>query len=462
MDDTRRTIDIAGMVEGRKLGRFNYALIMVSWLVTVFDGFDMMMIGFTAPYMRDDLGLDEMMLGNVFSAGLLGMMLGGFAFAWVGDWVGRRRAIIWAAFAFGILTFATGFAESYPALVVLRFLDGFAIGGMLPLIWALNIEYVPRRMRSTVVTIIMMGYSIGSALAGPVTNWLAPGNGWESVFFFGGAATIAIAVLLIFTLPESVRFLAAKDIRPDIVAATLNRLDPSIAARPEDRFILADEQRDPGNFTVGKLFRGDLRWLTPLLWLGYTASTLAVYFTANWGPIIFEDLAYSRETAAYVGSLTGVLGAALGLALMQFTDRRGPFSLAVYPLIAFPLLLIIGLLSMGQDIFLLLAIVAISLVGGAHFGILSIAGVYYPSAIRANGGGWATSVAKIGGIAGPILGGLVLASGLPIVRSFALLALCPAILVACAIGIGMIIRRRPAEIPGQIPAEPFAQPVISS
>jgi AAHS family 4-hydroxybenzoate transporter-like MFS transporter len=335
MDDTRRTIDIAGMVEGRKLGRFNYALIMVSWLVTVFDGFDMMMIGFTAPYMRDDLGLDEMMLGNVFSAGLLGMMLGGFAFAWVGDWVGRRRAIIWAAFAFGILTFATGFAESYPALLVLRFLDGFAIGGMLPLIWALNIEYVPRRMRSTVVTIIMMGYSIGSALAGPVTNWLAPGNGWESVFFFGGAATIAIAVLLIFTLPESVRFLAAKDIRPDIVAATLNRLDPAIAASPQDRFIVADEQRDPGNFTVGKLFRGDLRWLTPLLWLGYTASTLAVYFTANWGPIIFEDLAYSRETAAYVGSLTGVLGAALGLALMQFTDRRGPFSLAVYPLIAF-------------------------------------------------------------------------------------------------------------------------------
>jgi AAHS family 4-hydroxybenzoate transporter-like MFS transporter len=121
---------------------------------------------------------------------------------------------------------------------------------------------------------------------------------------------------------------------------------------------------------------------------------------------------------------------------------------------------------MGQDIFLLLAIVAISLVGGAHFGILSIAGVYYPSAIRANGGGWATSVAKIGGIAGPILGGLVLASGLPIVRSFALLALCPAILVACAIGIGMIIRRRPAEPPAgppaQIPAEPFAQPVISS
>ncbi len=196
--------------------------------------------------------------------------------------------------------------------------------------------------------------------------------------------------------------------------------------------------------------------LTPLLWLGYTASTMAVYFTSNWGPIVFEDLDFSRDTAAYVGSITSVFGAGLGLILMQFTDRKGPFSVAVYPLIAFPLLLVVGLLSMGADAFLLLSVVAISLVSGAHFGILSIAGVYYPSAIRANGGGWATSIAKIGGIAGPIVGGYILASGLPIVRSFAILALCPAILVLCAIGIGMIVRRRGEEshetIPEPLPA----------
>jgi AAHS family 4-hydroxybenzoate transporter-like MFS transporter len=438
----RRTIDIAGFIDGRRLGGFNYRLILLSWFITVFDGFDMMMISFTAPYMRDELALDTLMLGNIFSAGLFGMMIGGFAFAYLGDRIGRRQTLIWAAFAFGILTTATAFARSYEALLVLRFLDGFAIGGMLPLAWALNIEYVPARMRSSVVTVIMMGYSIGAALAGPVTVALAPRWGWEGVFIFGGACTLICAVALLLWLPESIRFLASKMRRPDVIAATLNRMDPTLGASAADHFLLADEKQDRGNFTVGKLFAQDLRWLTPLLWIGYIASTLAIYFTANWGPIIYEDLHFARNTAAYVSSISGVAGALLGLILMRFTDRFGPYAVAVYPAIALPLLLVIGLLPMAHTSFLILSILAISFVGGAHFGILSIAGVYYPSAIRANGAGWATSIAKIGGIAGPIIGAYVLASGLPIVRSFALLALCPALLALCAIGIGAIVRRR--------------------
>ena len=111
MASTPRSIDIAAFIDGRRLGAFNYRLILLSWLITLFDGFDMMMISFTAPYMRDALGLDKPMLGNVFSAGLFGMMLGGFAFAYIGDRIGRRLAIVVAAFAFGVLTMATALAS---------------------------------------------------------------------------------------------------------------------------------------------------------------------------------------------------------------------------------------------------------------------------------------------------------------------------------------------------------------
>lgn len=456
MARTARTIDIAAFIDGRKLGAFNYKLIILSWLITVFDGFDMMMISFTAPYMRDELGLDKLMLGNVFSAGLFGMMLGGFAFAYIGDRIGRRRTIISAAFAFGILTTATAFARSYEALLVLRFLDGFAIGGMLPLAWALNIEYVPTKMRSTVVTIIMVGYSLGTAAAGPVTVWLAPQFGWEGVFIFGGLGTLICAVLLWWGLPESVRFLASKGgQRPDVIAATLNKLDPRLGATASDRFTLSDEKQDAGNFAIGKLFEGDLKWLTPLLWLGYIASTLAIYFKANWGPIVYEDLHFARDTAAYVSSFSGMMGAVFGLLLMRFTDKHGPFAVAVYPLLAFPVLLLIGLAPLPRDAFLVLSVVSTSFVGGAHFGILSIAGIFYASAIRANGAGWATSIAKIGGISGPIIGAYVLSSGLPIVRSFAILAVCPAVLALCAVGIGIIVRRRAGAatpLPDAVPA----------
>ncbi len=442
MASAPRSIDIAAFIDGRKLGPFNIKLILLSWFITVFDGFDMMMISFTAPYMRDELGLDTKMLGNVFSAGLVGMMVGGFAFSYIGDRIGRRQTIIWAAFAFGILTTATALARNYEALLILRFLDGIAIGGMLPLAWALNIEYVPSKMRASVVTIIMMGYSLGTAIAGPVTVAVAPTYGWEGVFVIGGVATLVCALCLLLWLPESVRFLASKGRKPEVIAATLNKIDPELGATSADRFLLSDEKKDTTNFNIGKLFQADLKWLTPLLWLAYIASSLAIYFKANWGPIVYEELNFSRDTAAYVSSISGLAGAAGGLLLMRFTDRFGPFAVAIYPIIATPLLLAVGLLPLSQNMFLVLSVLSTSFVGGAHFGVHSIAGMFYPSSIRANGAGWASSIAKLGGVAGPIVGAYVLTSGLPIVRSFAILAICPAILGLCAFGIGLIIKQR--------------------
>ena len=74
---------------------------------------------------------------------------------------------------------------------------------------------------------------------------------------------------------------------------------------------------------------------------------------------------------------------------------------------------------------------------GGHFGLHSIAGIFYPSAFRGNGTGWATSVAKIGSIAGPYIAGLILATSLPVRNIYAILAICPAVFVVCILIIGI-------------------------
>ena len=445
---TSRTIDVAAVIDRVGLSPFNIRLILLSWLITVFDGFDMMMISFTAPYMRDELGLSMIMLGNIFSAGLVGMMIGGFLFAYLGDRFGRRPAIVSAAFLFGIFTLLTALAQSYHALLFLRFLDGVAIGGMLPLAWALNIEFVPTRMRATVVTLIMIGYSIGGSLAGPITVALAPRHGWEAVFVAGGLGTLVCAVALLIWLPESLRLLAAKGWRPDKVARTLNKMEPSLGAEAGDHFVLPDEAASHAakGFRVSSLFAGRLALITPLLWIGYIASTLAIYFQSSWGPILIESLHFSRSTAAYVGSAGGIIGAIAGLSLMRVTDRFGPWGIVAFAGATVPILLIMGFTMIGGGAFLALLLAAAAGIGGGHFGILSIVGLYYPSAIRANGAGWATSIAKLGGIAGPILGAMALASGLSIRSTYASLAICPLILAVAATAIGLVLRatRRPA------------------
>jgi AAHS family 4-hydroxybenzoate transporter-like MFS transporter len=436
-----RTIDVTALIERRRFDGSYYGLIALSWLITAFDGLDGLMIGFTLPYMRDELHLTTTMMGYIAAAGNAGTAAGGFLSPLLADRIGRRPTTIAMAFLFGVLTMGTALAGSYEALVVMRFVNGLALGGLLPLAWALNIEFVPKRLRATVVTIIMVGYSVGSAMAGPLTNALAPEHGWQGVYLAGGLGTLVCAVALWIWLPESIRFLVLTGRRLDAVARTLHQLDPSTDATAHDRFFLSDEVKTAGKVPIKELFAGPLRVVTPLLWLGFFMSSLGVFFTSSFGPTVLESIGFPRPTAALVKSSVSLVGAGLGLLLMRFTDRKGPIALTAYTAAAVPVLLIVGLGLLAGDPFLAMVLLGTGLVMGGHFGVQSIAGVYYPSAVRATGGGFASGVAKFGAILGPIVGAAVLSSHLPVVRTYALLAICPAALCLCAIGIAKALRR---------------------
>ena len=446
-----RTIDVTALIERRRFNGFYYGLIALSWLITAFDGLDGLMIGFTLPYMRDELHLTTVMMGYIAAAGNAGTAAGGFLSPLLADRIGRRPTLVAMAFMFGVLTSATALAGSYEALVVMRFVNGLALGGLLPLAWALNIEFVPKRMRATVVTIIMVGYSIGSAMAGPLTNAIAPGHGWQGVYLAGGLGTLVCAVALWIWLPESIRFLVLSGRRPDAVARTLHRLDPASDTTAADGFFLSDEAKTTGKIPIKELFAGPLRVVTPLLWLGFFMSSLGVFFTSSFGPTVLESIGFPRPTAALVKSSASIVGAALGLLLMRFTDRKGPIALAVYPAVTIPILLAVGFGALSGDAFLAMALLGSGLVLGAHFGVQSIAGVYYPSSVRATGGGFASGVAKVGAVLGPLVGAAVLSTHLPVVRTYALLAICPAALCLCAFGMAAALRKPRAAAAATVP-----------
>ncbi|MBT2185807.1 MFS transporter [Sphingobium nicotianae] len=436
-----RTIDLARLLEDRKLTPFNYLLMTLSWLVTMFDGLDMMMVSFTAPYMQDELHLTDYQLSGAFSAGTAGMILGGLTFTYVGDRIGRRPTIIMCTLAFGILTFLTGFATYYPALLALRFLDGLAIGGALPLAWALNVEFIPTKLRATVVAFIMMGFSIGSSLAGPLTNWIAPTYGWEGVYFVGGIGSVICAIMIAIFLPESPRFRISKGIRPDLVAAALKRLDASIDVQPDDRFILGDEIKQTRNFRLGDLFEGKLRLLTPIIWIGYFASALGIFFKSAFGPTILERMHIAREVAANVSAIGGLLGAISGVIIMRLSARYGLKFAASCTLLIVPMAVAVGMEWIPSSILLPVIVVQSMLVGGCHTAIISQLALYYPSAIRASAGGWASAVGKAGGFIGPFIGAAILTAGIPAVRTYALAAICPFILFLSIVAISALLRR---------------------
>jgi MFS transporter, AAHS family, 4-hydroxybenzoate transporter len=447
MADQGTTIDVSDIVENQKLSGFLIGLVVISWIITFFDGFDMIAIGFIAKPIMTQFKLSPVEMGNVFSIGLVGTLIGGFGLGWIADRIGRRPSVVWATFAFGVLTILLAFADSYTWLLILRLIDGIAIGGMLPVAWALNIEYAPKRYRSTIVTVIMIGYSFGAAMGGPVANWLLPLYGWPAVFIFGGALSVVASIALFFMLPESVRFLTTKKLDPARIARIVRRIAPQRQIPANANFVLADEGTKTGDFRPSVLFQGELKWITPMLWIAYIFSSMTAFFGANWGPIVVMSLGFTRDTANWLGTANSIGGALGGLLLMRFTDNRGAIAITIMPLLAIPILLWIAFGTvaapqvLGLSLFFYLSFFSTLFLIGGHFGLHSIAGIFYPSAYRSNGAGWATSVAKIGSIAGPFIGGFVLASDLPRQQIFAVMAICPVVFVICIFVVGTIHSR---------------------
>jgi len=438
---SRDTIDVSAVIERQRLSGFLVGLVLMSWIITFFDGFDSNLISFASPYFGPQYHLDRIQLGNIFSVGLFGTLIGGFILGYVGDRIGRRPSVILATAAFGVCTMLLALADSYRSFFLLRLANGIPLGGMLPLAWALNIEYVPKRFRATIVTVIMMGYSLGTALGGPIATWLIPKIGWQAVFILGGVVSLAAAGVLFLMLPESIRFLVSKGRGNERIRAVVRRLAPEMPLPGQAAFIVTDEAARRSDFRPALLFQGELAWITPLIWVAYIFSSMAVFFIVNWTPLVFEALKFTRGQAAGAASMNSAMGALGGLLLMRFTDKRGAIAITAMPAVTCVLLLVAGLVPLGHTPFLALSAMIGGFLIGGHFGLHSICGIFYPSVYRGNGAGWATSVAKIGSVAGPALGGVILSTSLPVRNIFIVLAICPAIFTVCIYAVGRMHQR---------------------
>ena len=155
---------------------------------------------------------------------------------------------------------------------------------------------------------------LGALVGGLASYKMIPLWGWRSVFYLGGLLPLAIAIVLIKALPESVRFLAArgKDARkiskimrkiaPEISAAEINLSSPAAAAH---------EARNEG-LPVRRLFTEDRAAGTILLWIPFFMNLLILYFIVNWLPALLRQsglAVFAGVIAVSLFSLGGIAGA---------------------------------------------------------------------------------------------------------------------------------------------------------
>ena len=444
-----RVLDVQEVVNANPLSAYQKMVIALCFLVVAIDGFDTAAIGFIAPALKAQWAATPAQLAPLFAAGLFGLMAGAFVFGPLADRVGRKPVLVATTVFFGLATFASAFAPDIQTLTALRFVTGLGLGGAMPAAITLTAELCPEKRRSSLVTLMFCGFTIGSASAGLAASSIVAAFGWPGLLMLGGVLPLLLTPVLLALLPESPRYLATRGAEPARVRAVLARMAP---AADLDDAAFVQPVKAPGS-PVGQLFHDGLGLGTLLIWTTFFMSLLVFYLLSSWLPLLITTAGFSMEHASLMGATLATGGTVGAILIGRLMDRFEPHKvLAGAYLVAGGFVILLGN-AVATPWLLVLAIFGAGFgVAGAQVGINALAAGYYPTTSRATGVSWANAVGRTGSVLGSMVGGVLLSLGWDLATVFAAAAL-PAFLAALAmLAKGWLLRTRSAA-PAAVPAE---------
>lgn len=411
--------------------RFQIGIVALCICIAGLDGFDVLVVAFTAPEIAKEWALNPAALGGLFSAGLAGMGFGALLIAPLGDKIGRRPTVLLCLVILVIGMLGAAYTRGLGELAALRFFTGLGIGGILANINIVVAEYSSARRRDLCLALMSVGYPIGATLGGVAAVYLIHVWGWRSVYVFGAVVALALIPAALLQLPESLAFLVAR--RPagalDKINRVLARMDrPALAVLPP-ALPAAEAQRQQSVFAIfGSPFLASTL-ATSFLYFSVMATC---YFLLSWTPKLLTDLGFSTSVGIS-GSLLINIGGTVGCILYGFyANTFGVRRLAVLFMLGLSAMTIIFGLLPADTLVLLVAALALGFFLHTSITVLYVVvPTIFPAAVRATGTGFSMSIGRVGAVTGPLLAGWLIAAGFQRPVYFAVLAIPMLIAIAC-------------------------------
>lgn len=404
-------------------------------------------LAFVLPGMTAEYGLKgpanpggTIPVASVALTAIVGTVLGSFLWGWLGDRIGRRASILYAGLAF-IGTSICGAMPSFVWNLVMCFVMGLAVGGMLPICYALLAETIPARHRSWLM--ILIGADVAGAYI--LTSWLAvalvPTYSWRILWLIG-LPTGLVLILLNRWIPESPRFLLANS-RDDEARAVMHRFGAKVMEQAE-----ADDAVVVQRVSVlHMLADGKLIGLTAVIGCLALGSGLVLFGFNLWMPSNLRALGYvDADTILRNSALMGFPLTFLVAWMYGFWSSRKTI-IVITSLTAAALF---GFVAAGNAIVehrtLLYALLIVPIWGISS--VVAVLSVYsaeiYPTRIRSRGTGFAAGASKTGGVL--IIALVVFGIATPSIATVALIGAVPMTLaVVLVVVFGVETRQRRLE-----------------
>lgn len=347
------------------------------FLAALVDGVDTQTLAIAIPLMAPDWGLPLAAFGPAFVAFSAGLAVGSVLAGWASDRLGGKTTLMTAVTAVGLSTILVPFTGNVPWLSVVRFFGGAGVGGALVCIIAICTGLASGKSGSRSALIVYVGAPSGYLIASLVGSRLLASGEWQLLFFISGAVTLVLAAAMAIWLPH--------------ILAPASPVQVTTKLR-------------------GGLFGPGQTVATLGLWVAMLLGFTATYLLLNWLPSILTMAGLSAAEAAWSGSViyVGSILGTLGFAAAATRWSVGPILAVIYALgtVAAFMVHVLGPAG-GWQASLGLLVVGIAVIGG-QIALMVFSASLYPPQFQGRGTGWAIGIGRLGSLAGPALGALLI------------------------------------------------------
>jgi len=349
---------------------FLWRISIIGGLAGILYGYDIGIIDAALVFVNKSFALDNFVFHGhnisdliqeiVVSAVLVGAMIGTFWGGMIADRIGRRGTLIWGAAIFIVGSLLAQFSPDVWTFIVARGVLGISIGFTSVTAPVFLSELSPPRSRGTLIGLYQLNLTLGIALSNVVGYLLADAHDWRHMLGIG-AVPATVLLLLVFTLPESPRWLCARGLfdkaravldtytNPAGATLLLDEIRAALKDRVETRWSALFTRAVRPYFFIASGF---------LILLAVTGINAVIYY----GTTIFTFAGINEEKGAILANLVittvNVLATIVGL---LFVDRIGRKPL-----------LYLGLAGMFVSLVLLAAAFYNKAVFGSALGVIAI------------------------------------------------------------------------------------------
>ncbi|OWY80635.1 MFS transporter [Rhodococcus sp. BUPNP1] len=427
---------ISARLERLPMSRWHIKARVAVGAVTFFDGFDQLMIAYSLPVLIPKWNLTPASVAWVIAIGGIGMLVGALGGGWLADRMGRLNVIIVSLALYAVMSLGMAFTDSLMLFLVFRFVQGIGLGAEVPVAATYIGEITKAHKRGRFVLLYEVIFPVGLVASAIVSAWVVPRFGYQILFALGATPILLLPVL--FRLPESPRWLAARG-RLDDADAAMRRIETEIAGRhgelPEPRPITTTVAVDTSRGRFIEAFQGVYLRRTLMLAAIWGSAYFVNYGIASWLPTLYRTVfEVSVDTALHYSIFTTVAGLVGCLAVAFLIDNLGRrICITSSMVLCAALLFLLAGTGTGSAVTVLLWSAGAALfVFAVNMALYVYTAELYPTRMRAIGCAIGGAAGRLGIIVGPlVLGGILDAGGtLTLVFGlFGLVALVGAIVV---------------------------------